>query len=165
MDILQILIKCLYGSIAAFGFGVLFNVPARALIYVFLFGALGVGVKLCFMMLGGGIIMGTMAGSTVIGCVSLLASYDKHVPAPVMSIPAVIPMVPGKYIYSMMLGILELHGTSVADFSTTAISTITNGLNAAFIFMALSVGVSVPNLIMRKDTFNELRTMHKFKLL
>ncbi len=142
------------------GFGVLFNVPQRALAYIFVFGALGIGAKLCWITMGGGIIVGTLAGSTVIGIVSLLASYDKHVPAPILSIPSVIPMVPGKYIYSMMLGILELHGTGAADFSATAMQTISSGLNAVFILMALSVGVSIPNLILRRDTFNELRSMY-----
>lgn len=163
MNIYHILIGCLYGSVAALGFGVLFNVPKRTLVSIFLFGALGVGVKLTWMMMGGGIIVGTLVGSTAIGVVSLAASYDRHVPAPVLSIPAVIPLVPGKFIYSMMLGILELHTTSVADFSTATIETINNGLNAVFILMVLSVGVSIPNLILRRDTFNELHSVRKLR--
>ncbi len=159
----HILLGSLYGSIAALGFGVLFNVPKRTFLYIFLLGALGVGVKLSWLAMDGGIILGTLVGSSVIGVVSLFASYDRHVPAPVLSIPSVIPMVPGKFVYSMMLGILELHETSLENFSTTAIETINNGLNAGFIFMAISVGVSIPNLILRKDTFNELRSVRRLR--
>ncbi len=145
------------------GFGVLFNVPKRTVTHIFIFGFLGVGVKFGCLAIGMGIIAATLAGASVIGILSLPGSYHRRVPALVLSIPSVIPMVPGMYIYRMMVGIIELHGTPAATFEETAIQTIGNGLNAAFVCMALSVGVSVPNLILRKDTFNELRTRGKSK--
>lgn len=157
----EIIIKSIYGGIAAIGFGVLFNIPQRTLFYTALIGASGVFCKLMLMTVGIGIIPATLCGASVIGILSLLASYDKNAPALVFSIPAVIPMVPGTYLYRMMVGIIELHSTPGVDFNDIAMQTITNGLNAVFIIMALSVGVSVPNLILRKDAFNELRSMRK----
>ena len=139
------------------GFGVMFNVPKRTLLQIFIFGVIGVGAKFTLLSMGSGIIFATFAGASVIGIASLPGSYSQHVPPLVLSIPAVIPMVPGMYLYRTMVGIVELHSMPAADFGTIAIQTIGNGLNAAFVCMALSVGVSVPNIVLRKDAFNDFR--------
>lgn len=162
MNWLDILVKSIYGGVAAVGFAVLFNVPKRTLFYIFVFGAFGICAKFILLKLTIDVIAATLVGAGIIGIFSVLASYNKSAPAPVFSIPAVIPMVPGTYIYRMMIGIMELHGRSGTAFNDVLMQeTITNGLNAAFVIMALSVGVSIPNLILRKEVFNELRSSRK----
>ncbi|MGD9211648.1 MAG: threonine/serine exporter family protein [Desulfobacteraceae bacterium] len=160
---LDIIVKSVYGGIAAVGFGVLFNVPERTIFYTFIFGALGIFMKFTLLEVGIGMISATLISANVIGTLSLLASYDKCTPARVFSIPAVIPMVPGIYIYRMMLGLMQLHGEPRADFNSIVTDMLINGVNAGFIIMALSVGVGIPNLIFRKDMFNELKTSRRPK--
>ncbi len=161
MDYIQILLKALLGGTAAVGFGVLFNVPVRTLIHIFILGLLGVTIRNVLTELDFSIILASLTGASTIGILSLLAAKDKHAPPLVFSIPAVIPMVPGIFTYKLMLGVIRLTSASGDKFNDIFASTVNNGLKATFILMALAVGVSVPNLIFRRESFHELRLKHK----
>lgn len=161
MDYLQLIIKALLGGTAAVGFGVLFNVPVRTLIHIFILGLMGVTIRNVLTEFDLSIILASLMGASTIGIISLLAAKDKHAPPLVFSIPAVIPMVPGIFTYKLMLGVMRLTYVTGDKFNETLESTINNGLKATFIVMALAVGVSVPNLIFRRESFHQLRLKSK----
>lgn len=152
--------KGFWSGFAALGFAILFNVPQRTLVIIWLVGAIGGLVKFLVMGLEVNIAIASLAGASVIGVLSVYAAHNKQAPPLVFSIPAVIPMVPGAFAYRMMLGCMELAGKA-ADSPTyldTLAQTANNGLKAFFILIAISAGVSIPMLVTRKDTFKRIKS-------
>lgn len=163
MEFIDFILRGIAGGVAAIGFAILFNVPKRALLYIGFFGFLGVGSKLLLMRIGVDIVFSSLAGATFIGLFCLIAARNKNAPPLVFSIPSVIPLIPGVYTYKMMIGIIELVGSSGDRFIEIFSKTVSNGLTATFVILALAVGVSVPNLIFRKDSIHEITLLSRPK--
>ncbi len=158
MEWLMFFEKWIWLGLAAVGFAVLFNVPQRTLWVIFLLGALGGALKLLTMKLGGGIILGSFFGALLVGFLSIYAAHFRHAPPFVFAIPAVIPMVPGAFAYRMMLGIIKMTGELKADaFVEVMSSTVDNGLKAFFVLMGLSLGVSAPMLLTRRESAKQIK--------
>lgn len=144
-------------GLAALGFAVLFNVPARTLLYIFSIGTLGGVMKTLTLLLGVNVIISSLAGALLVGIVSIYAAHIKDAPPLVFAIPSVIPMVPGVYANKMMLGIIKLSIVPDDQYPKILTETINNGLNATFILLSLALGVTLPLLITRKDSIKKLK--------
>ena len=160
MDILSLLIKAFWGGFAALGFAILFNVPQRTLVMIWGMGAVGVLAKFLLLGFEVNIALSSLVGAALIGILSVYAAHNKQAPPLVFSIPSVIPMVPGAFAYRMMLGCMELAGTTSNSqtYLKTLAETTNNGLKAIFILIALSAGVAIPMLVTRKDTFKRIKS-------
>ncbi len=108
MEIILILTKSIAAGIAGVGFAILFNVPQRTLFPIGVLSAIGGLVKFGSMHFEVGIIFASFLAAIIIGIVSIKMAYSKDSPPLVFYIPSVIPMVPGFFIYKMMLGIMSL---------------------------------------------------------
>lgn len=151
---------------AAMGFAILFNVPMRTIWVIFLLGALGGSLKLLTIKLGGGIILGSFFGAMLVGFLSIYAAHSRHAPPFVFAIPSVIPMVPGAFAYRMMLGIISLTGDiDHSTFTQLLDDTVTNGLKAFFVLMALSLGVSAPMILTRRESAKQIKVPLKIDAL
>lgn len=154
--------KTIWFGVAAMGFSVLFNVPARTLPSVFIIGAVGGLSRLLLLHHGANIIIASFLGAIVIGLLSIPFAHEKHAPPLVFSIPSVIPMVPGLLAYRMMLGLIKLSGDVPPEaFTETLYDTVSNGLKVMFVLMSLAGGVAVPMLITRKQSAKHLRFRKK----
>jgi uncharacterized membrane protein YjjB (DUF3815 family) len=154
--------KVIWYGVAAMGFSILFNVPTRTLLFVFLIGALGGLTRLLLLKSGMNIIVASMVGAMLIGLISIPFAHVKHAPPLVFSIPAVIPMVPGIFAYRTMLGLIKLAGeVDPATYPQVLSETINNGLKAMFILMSLAGGVAVPMLITRKESVKHMRLIKR----
>ena len=156
--------KCIWFGLAAVGFGILFNIPSRTLVPVFIMGAIGGFAKVALLHLGINIVGASLFGATLIGCLSIPFAHSKHAPPPMFSIPAVIPMVPGVLAYRMMLGLINLAAdTNPAAYNQILSETIHNGLKVMFILMSLAIGVALPMLVTRKESAKEIRFRRPIK--
>lgn len=165
LEILLILEKGLWFGFAALGFAILFNVPRRTLLIIWILGALGGLTKILLMQSNISIIIATFAAASLIGILSVSAAHNKHAPPLVFSIPAVIPMIPGAFAYRMMLGLIKLSGTAIssAAYNQTIAETASNGLMTVFILLALATGVAIPMLVSRKETIKKIRRIPEAK--
>lgn len=155
MELLLILEKSILGGLAAVGFAVLFNVFPRTLYAIFGLGMLGIFLKMLFLSLGINIILATFIGAASIGLLSQWLSYAIKTPVLIISIPSVIPMIPGAFLYRMMIGFVRMAGNMEEDAFLDVLShTINNGMKAIFILLVLALGISLPYLIARKDSVN-----------
>lgn len=156
MDWYLLILKGILGGFGALGFSILFNVPQRTLLPIFLIGMLAIILKnICIDLCNINIILSAFICAATIGLLSSFASIIKKSPAQVFAIPSVIPLVPGVFIYKFMLGIITLSGTITSDFDIVFSQTVNFGLKSAFILMSLAIGVSLPTIILRKDSFYE----------
>ena len=158
MDWMDFYEKWIWFGVAAIGFAILFNVPKRTLISIFIMASLGGSVKLLFLHWNNSLVLGTLLGAVLIGFLSVYAAHFKHSPPFVFAIPAVIPMVPGSYAYYTMKGIIKLaNNTNANDFVTLLNDAITNGFKTLFILMAIAIGVFAPMLLTRRESAKQIK--------
>ena len=68
-----------------------------------------------------------------------------HLPHQCLSIPTVIPMVPGVLMYRCLFGLLGMHGV-VGELT----GAMYNGIRASLIVLCIAIGVAIPNIFARK---------------
>ena len=133
-------------GISAMGFGMIFNVPRRSLPIVALLGVLGMCLRNFIAFdLYQGLILGSLAGATLISLLAVRFVHATRSPNHVLTIPGVIPMVPGILMYRGIFGFVHL-GTDATEF----MSAFGNLLNAGLIVLCLSIGVATPNIFVRR---------------
>lgn len=164
MELFEILEKIFWSSLVSLGFAILFNTPKRALWVVALLGAIGFGVKMIMVnfVIPKQVIFASLAGASVVGILGVYFAHRVHTPPIVFTIPAVINMVPGKFGYEFIIGLLKLVSfgkESSIDFSFF-MEVLNNGLKAGFILMALAFGVIFPILIFNTKTVKD-KDLHR----
>ena len=95
--------------------------------------------------LGYGPVIGSFMGSFVVSLIAVKAVHWFDVPNHVLTIPSVIPMIPGVLMYRSLFAFINLHG--VIGEVTNAFA---NGINSALIILCISLGVAVPNIFARR---------------
>lgn len=132
--------------VVAGGFAVYFNVPRRLLLLISLGGLLSLAIRntmlVSFHMYGPeaafvgaaaiGVIMGRLAGRLDTSILSL-------------SIPAVVPLIPGVFFYRFLFAILEIHYLDASSL----MGYLQTGITAILIIITISVGITVSNMFGR----------------
>ena len=139
-------IYAIAAAIAAVGFSMIFNVPRRLLWVVALGGIIAVCTRnFVNFELGYGPVIGSFMGSFVVSLLAVKVVHWVDVPNHVLTIPSVIPMIPGVLMYRSLLAFINLHG--VIGEVTNAFA---NGINSALIIFCISLGVAIPNIFARR---------------
>ncbi len=140
-------------AISAMGFSMIFNIPRRLLWVVAIGGIIAVCTR-NFVNLGPssgnvgldmGLAIGSLAGSTLVSLICVKAVHWVHAPNHVISIPSVIPMVPGVLMYRAIVGLIEMNG--VVGELTDAWKFL---MGSAITIMCISLGVAIPNVFARR---------------
>jgi uncharacterized membrane protein YjjB (DUF3815 family) len=149
----ELFIKSFWSGVAGIGFAILFNVPKRTLIAIFILGLLGGVIKFGSLYSGMGIVFATFLSASVVGFLSIQTAHWMKSPPMIFSIPAVIPMVPGLLAYKMMLGVISLSNLENSEvYLINLIETVNNGVKSILILIAIAIGVSIPMLLTRKES-------------
>lgn len=139
-------------AISAMGFSMIFNIPRRLLWVVAIGGIIAVCTR-NFVNLGPsnnnigldmGLAIGSLAGSALSSLIAVKAVHWVHAPNHVISIPSVIPMVPGVLMYRALVGLIEMNG--VVGELTNAMKF---GMGSAITIMCIALGVAIPNVFAR----------------
>lgn len=133
-------------AIAAIGFSMIFNIQRRLLWVVAAGGIIAVCTRnFVNFDLGYGPVIGSFMGSFVVSLLAVKAVHRFHVPNHVLTIPSVIPMIPGVLMYRSLLALINMQG--VVGEVTNAFS---NGITSALIIVCIALGVAVPNIFARR---------------
>lgn len=133
--------------IAAAGFSTMFDVPPRLLWVVGIGGIISVCVRnLAIDFLGVGQPIGTLFGAMAVSIIALKAIHWFHVPTHVLTVPSVIPLMPGIYMYRLLFNIIDIDMLNVDSF----LQAFQSGVNATLTILAIAIGVAVPNIFARK---------------
>ena len=161
MDYVLLILKALAGGVAAIGYAILFNTQSSSLVTIFFIGITGIFIKVGLMLFGINVIITSFFGATSVGFLSYyLARYIKRPPLTI-AIPSIIPMVPGIFLYRMMIGFVKLADSreiTEHEFIKLLSHTYSNGIKAIFILCVLAIGISFPYLLFRKSS---LHYIHK----
>lgn len=169
MDIFNTLIehaeKIFFSVWVSIGFAMLFNTPRRALLISGLLGGIGFGVRAIMMkaIIPDQIVLASFCGACMVGFLGVYFAHRVHTPPAVFTIPAVINMIPGKFGYEFMMGLIKIVTTTKSnDISHELIAeTISYGLKTGFITMALSLGVVAPLFFLNTYTVKD-KDLHKY---
>jgi uncharacterized membrane protein YjjB (DUF3815 family) len=155
-DWFEVLFKAFWCGWAALGFAVLFNTPVRALFAIYLCGFMVGLVKYIILQpaIGGGVILASLLAASTVGFASIPVAHWRHVPPVIISIPAVIPLVPGSFAYRSMLGMMKFINHTEVEVLT---NTVHNGLMTVFIILVLSLGVTLPMLLFRIESVKKVK--------
>jgi uncharacterized membrane protein YjjB (DUF3815 family) len=147
--ILLALEDALWSGVASLGFAILFNVPVRTLFACALCGATGHAIRTLLIEAGLPIESATLAGATVVGFLGETFAHRWHAPAPVFTVPGVIPMIPGTFAYGAMIGVLRLTDTELGGLANEALlfDTAVNAIKTLIILVSLAVGIAAPSLL------------------
>ncbi len=139
-------VYALAAAIAAMGFSMIFNIPKRLLWVVAVGGILAICTRnFVNYSLGLGPVIGSFSGSFIVSLIAVEAVRWFNVPNHVLTIPSVIPMIPGVLMYRSMLGLVNMHGV-VGEVT----SVFYNGITSALIIVCISLGVAIPNIMARR---------------
>lgn len=139
-------------AISAMGFSMIYNTPKRLLPAI----AVGGIIAVCFrnfvnlgpsnhnIGLDQGLIIGSLAGSTLVSLIITRAQHWFHTPQQCLSIPSVIPMVPGVLMYRALFAFIEMNG--VVGEVTVAMN---NLIKASLVIFGIALGVTLPHIFVR----------------
>ncbi|QMU08025.1 threonine/serine exporter family protein [Levilactobacillus suantsaii] len=102
MSILELGIEVAGTYVATIAFGILLNIPRRALNLGGWVGVIGFLLYRGIVLVGGGYVVGNLLGAVWIGLASLQVARWKHMPMILFNIPALVPLVPGGQAYQMI---------------------------------------------------------------
>lgn len=143
----------LAAAISAIGFSMIFNVPRHMMLFVAMGGIIAVCTR-NFVNLGAssgnvgldmGPIVGSFVGSAVISIICCSMVRKLHTPHQCLSIPSVIPMIPGVLMYRALFAFINMHG--VIGEVTVAMN---NAIHASLIILFIAIGVAIPNIFFRR---------------
>ncbi|WP_196599256.1 threonine/serine exporter family protein [Pectinatus frisingensis] len=133
-------------AIASVGFSTIFNVPKRLLWVVALGGMISVCTRNFINIgLGMGLPTGSFAGAMIVSFIAIKAVHYVHTPIHVITLPSVIPMIPGVFMYRLMFGIININIIDVNSF----IKVFQSGITANLTILAIAVGVAIPHMFAR----------------
>lgn len=136
----------LLATIPAVGFALLFNVPPRVLRYCAAGGALGYGSRFLLLHLGVPIEWATLVAAVLIGAAGARWAKKMLAHPKVVTVAAVIPMVPGVYAFRGMIALVEIkhRGFSEALWARA----VDNLMEMSFLVVALTLGLATPGLLL-----------------
>jgi uncharacterized membrane protein YjjB (DUF3815 family) len=142
-----LLVDAVWSGIAAAGFAILFNVPRRLLPGCTLAGAAGHVMRTLLMGLGLSTEMATLAGSTLVGLVSLFLSRRLDAPLSIFAVAGAIPLVPGAFAYRTMIAILNAATASGDASGPLLIQAGVNAIRTGLALGAIAFGIAAPTLL------------------
>jgi uncharacterized membrane protein YjjB (DUF3815 family) len=139
MFALDLLREFLLAAVATLGFGLLFNVPRRALFLCCLVGGVGRLVRLIAVSLGASSVGGSYLGALAVGLLGYLLARTFRMPRMVFTVTGVIPMIPG----------VPAFGTLLELASGNIDAGLHNAVDTVLIGGALAMGLTTVRVISR----------------
>lgn len=151
-------------AVSAVGFSMIFNIPRRLLLVVAIGGMIAVCTRNIVNLgpsngnvgLDLGLTVGSLVGSAVASLVTTQLIHRLNAPHHCLSIPSVIPMIPGVLMYRSLFAMIDMHG--VVGEVTVAMH---NGIMASLIILCIALGVAIPNIFFRQM----IEPRHEHKML
>jgi len=168
MIITDILYDAGFAAVAGIGFGAISDPPLKAFAPIALLSAIGHATRFCMMHYAGfDIATASLGGALTIGFGSFFAGKKSRCPMTVLSIPSLLPMVPGIYFYKIILSlIMFLRVSGDSPESATYMQAIwSNFLFAFTTTFNLAVGATLPHFIFKEKAFTLTRKKNKNTVL
>jgi uncharacterized membrane protein YjjB (DUF3815 family) len=164
MIAIDILLDGLFAALAGIGFGSISDPPLRAFKMIAILAALGHAFRFSLMTFGGlDISTASFFGALVIGFGSLLLGKKVYCPMTVLYIPALLPMIPGRYAYNTVFSLIMLMQSlnNPEQLHNYLEKMVTNGLVTGTVIFLLAVGATLPMMLFPHKAFSLTRHEQK----
>ena len=129
---------------AAIGFAIIFNVPKRLLAVA----AMGSSIAVCLRNL---LVISyqiplteaTFVGAAMVSILGFILMKSFHAPFFVITIPAVIPLIPGVLLYRLLYDLILINQLSPQEL----LLGLRNGIEGILVIIAISLGVTLPDVV------------------
>lgn len=160
ITLFDILSDGFFAAIAAIGFGAISDPPTRAFKYIALLGAIGHASRFCLMnYYGVDIAAASFVAALIIGFGSLWLGGKIYCPTTVLYIPALLPMVPGKFAYNTIFAqIMFLQNLDIPDLKEKYMEMFfSNGMVSFTVIFLLAIGATLPMFMFSKKAYSLTR--------
>ncbi len=149
LELAKILHQTLFGSLAAIGFGVLFNISRRNLLWCGVTGGLALAVRTVGLQLGGSLESASFAAALAVGAVVQMFQERIGISRNTLDVAGCIPMVPGGFAAKAILGLFALTAPVPIEPDKTLIVSVEYFLRVTFTIGAIGTGLAIPSLLLR----------------
>ncbi|HWI58071.1 MAG TPA: threonine/serine exporter family protein [Bacillota bacterium] len=149
MDWAKLIHHTVFGGLAAMGFGVLFNIGYRALLWCGVSGGLALAVRTAGLQLGWSLEGASFAAALAVGSVVQVFQERIGVSRNTLDVAGCIPMVPGGFAAKAILGLFALTAPAPKAADATLILAVENFLRVLFTIGAIGTGVAIPAMLLR----------------
>jgi uncharacterized membrane protein YjjB (DUF3815 family) len=149
VDLLHLFHQALFGSLAASGFGILFNFGWRDLPWCAASGALALATRTLGQDLGWSLEAASFAGAATVGCAGRLLYGRLGLGSNTLSAAGCIPMVPGLYAAQGIFGFYALTAPHPDNPAGTAVTAMELMLRVIFTVGAIGTGLSITTNFLR----------------
>jgi uncharacterized membrane protein YjjB (DUF3815 family) len=149
-----------FAAIAAIGFGAISDPPKRSFKFIALLAAIGHASRFCLMTYFGiDIAVSSFVSALIIGFGSLWLGGKIYCPTTVIYIPALLPMIPGKFAYNTVFAqIMFLQNINVPILKAKYMDMFfSNGMVTLTAIFLLAIGATLPMFIFSKKSHSLTR--------
>ena len=149
IDTVKLLHHTIFGGVAALGFGVLFNIGPRALLWCGASGALAMAVRTTGLQLGWSLEAASFTAALAVGSVVQIFQERIGVSRNTLDVAGCIPMIPGGFAAKAILGLFALTAAAPKTPDQTLIQSVEGALRVMFTIGAMGTGLAIPSLLLR----------------
>ncbi len=160
MIAVDILSDAFFAAVAGMGFGAISDPPLRAFRHIALLAAVGHALRYCLITFAGvDIATASFFGALVIGFGALWLGGRIYCPMTVLYIPALLPMIPGKFAYNTFFSLIMcLQTIDMPEERMHYMELfLSNGMVASTVTFLLAIGGTLPIFIFPKKAYSLTR--------
>jgi uncharacterized membrane protein YjjP (DUF1212 family) len=135
-------------AVAVAAYGTFFAMPWRMLPIPILIGALAHACRWAVIAMGGGSVeTGALVACLVVGTLVTPIADRLRLPFAAVGFAAVVSLIPGVFLFRMAGGLVDLVAAGGKASPELLLSTVTDGMTAMLIFLAMAFGLIAPKML------------------